>query len=107
MLARFTGVVEGLQVYPENMGRNLDLMHGLVFSQQVMLALVERGADRESAYKLTQKLAMAGWEGEDFRRAVRESPEVRERLSAAEIERCFDLDYHFQHLQQMFEQLGI
>ena len=107
MLARFTRVVEGLEVYPENMARNLELMHGLVFSQQVMLALVEHGASREEAYELSQKLAMSGWEGQDFRKVVRESAAVQQYLSPAEIEQCFDLEYHFQHLEHTFSQLGI
>jgi adenylosuccinate lyase len=103
----FTRIVRELTVYPENMQANLEKMHGLVFSQQVMLSLVEKGASREDAYKLSQELAKAGWEGADFRRAVRENPQVREYLSEEEIERCFDLQYHLKHLDHTFEQLGI
>jgi len=89
------------------MQANLEKMHGLVFSQQVMLALVRNGASREEAYQLSQQLAMQGWEGEDFRRAVRESAAVRRYLSEDEIERCFDVRYHLKHLEQTFAQLDI
>ena len=65
-----------MNVYPSNMEANLEKMHGLVFSQQVMLALVEKGASREDAYKLSQQLAMEGWEGANFRKTVRENAVV-------------------------------
>jgi adenylosuccinate lyase len=106
-LHTFTRIVREMEVYPEAMAANLERMHGLVFSQQVMLALVEKGASREDAYKLSQQLAMEGWEGADFRKAVRENAEVRRYLSEDEIERCFDVRYHLKHLDHTFEQLGI
>ncbi len=106
-LRTFAGIVRGLNVYPEAMQANLERMHGLVFSQQVMLALVEKGASREEAYELAQQLAVEGWQGADFREAVRKSPSVRRYLSEEEIERCFDLRYHLKHLEQTFAQLGI
>lgn len=106
-LHTFAGIVRGMSVYPSNMEANLEKMHGLVFSQQVMLALVEKGASREDAYKLSQQLAMEGWEGADFRRAVRENPAVGAYLSAEEIERCFDIRHHLKHLDHTFELLGI
>ncbi len=106
-LRSFARIVAGMNVYAENMAANLDKMHGLVFSQQVMLALVEKGASREEAYKLSQKLAMDGWEGADFRRAVRENEAVRELLTEAEIERCFDVQYHLQHVDLTFKRLGL
>jgi adenylosuccinate lyase len=106
-LRTFTRIVRNMAVYPENMAANLEKMRGLIFSQQVMLALVEKGASREEAYKLSQSLAMQGWEGGDYRAAVRTHPEVRRYLSEAEIARCFDLEYHFKHLEHTFRQLGI
>jgi adenylosuccinate lyase len=106
-LHRFAGIVRGMNVYPENMAANLEQMHGLVFSQQVMLALVAKGASREEAYKLSQQLAMEGWQGADFRGAVRENEAVRQYLTEEEIERCFDVRYHLKHLDHTFEQLGI
>jgi adenylosuccinate lyase len=106
-LDAFTRIVREMTVYPENMAANLEKMHGLVFSQQVMLSLVEKGISREEAYKLSQHLAMEGWKGSDFRKAVRENEDVRRYLSDEEIERCFDVRYHLKHLDHTFEQLGI
>ena len=106
-LDRFGTIVENMNVYKENMAANLEKMHGLVFSQQVMLALVAKGVDRKPAYELSQKLAMEGWAGGDYRKAVRENPEINELLSTEEIERCFDVKYHLKHLDHTFEQLGI
>jgi adenylosuccinate lyase len=106
-LEKFGTIVANMTVYPENMAANLEQMHGLVFSQQVMLALVGKGIHRKTAYELSQKLAMEGWEGADYRKAVRGSVEVREYLSEAEIERCFDVRYHLQHLEHTFALLDI
>jgi adenylosuccinate lyase len=106
-LDRFGTIVENMTVYEENMAANLEQMHGLVFSQQVMLALVAKGIDRKPAYELSQKLAMEGWAGSDYRKAVRENAEIQSLLSAEEIERCFDVKYHLKHLDHTFEQLGI
>jgi adenylosuccinate lyase len=106
-LDKFGAIVANMTVYTENMDANLEKMHGLVFSQQVMLALVGKGIDRKTAYELSQKLAMEGWQGADYRKAVRESDEVRQYLSAEEIERCFDVRYHLKNLEHTFELLGI
>jgi adenylosuccinate lyase len=106
-LRTFTRIVRELTVYADNMAANLEKMHGLVFSQQVMLSLVEKGVSREDAYKLSQELATLGWQGADFRKAVREHPEVQRLLTSEEIERCFDVRYHLKHLDQTFEKLGI
>jgi adenylosuccinate lyase len=106
-LRTFTRIARNLAVHPENMAANLEKMRGLIFSQQVMLALVEKGASREDAYNLSQSLAMQAWQGEDYRAAVRTHPEVRRYLTEEEIARCFDLDYHFKHLEHTFQQLGI
>jgi len=106
-LNTFTRIVRDMTVYTENMAANLEKMHGLVFSQQVMLSLVEKGASREDAYQLSQQLAMEGWEGSDFRKAVRQNAAVKEYLSEEEIERCFDVKYHLKHLDHTFAQLGI
>lgn len=106
-LRTFTRIVREMTVYEENMAANLEKMHGLVFSQQVMLALVQKGASREDAYKLSQSLAMEGWQGQDFRKAVRANEAVGRYLSAAEVEQCFDVRYHLQHLEHTFAQLGI
>lgn len=106
-LDRFGTIVENMTVYPENMEANLEKMHGLVFSQQVMLALVGKGINRKEAYELSQRLAMEGWQGADYRKAVREDPEVNRHLTKEEIERCFDVRYHLKNLEHTFELLGI
>jgi adenylosuccinate lyase len=102
-LARLAGVVDRLVVYPENMQRNLDRLGGLVHSQRVLLALTQRGVSREDAYRLVQRNAMPVWRGEgDFLDLLRKDPEVSAKLSDAEIEACFDLGYHFKHVDTIF-----
>jgi adenylosuccinate lyase len=102
-LARMTGVVEQLVVYPERMKANLDLLGGLVHSQRVLLALVEAGLSREDAYRLVQRNAMKAWEADaDFRQALSDDPEVRAVLDAEAIARQFDLTYHSKHVDTIF-----
>ncbi len=102
-LARLTGLIDKLVVYPEAMRRNLDRLGGLVHSQRVMLALTQKGVSREDAYRLVQRNAMPVWRGEgDFLALLKDDPEVAERLPAAELEACFDLDYHYKHVDTIF-----
>jgi adenylosuccinate lyase len=92
MTVRFRGIIEGLVVYPDRMLRNLDGSHGLVFSQPVLLALVERGMARDDAYRLVQRNAMRTWEAErPFRDVLAEDPEVTAVLDDAALDACFDL----------------
>jgi adenylosuccinate lyase len=92
MAVRFRSIVEGLVVYPERMQRNLDASHGLVFSQPVLLALVERGLARDDAYRLVQRNAMRTWEAErPFREVLAEDPDVTAVLDPAALDACFDL----------------
>jgi adenylosuccinate lyase len=106
-LQTFTRIVREFQVYPEAMKANLEKLGGLVFSEQVMLALIARGESRDDAYKLVQELAMQSWEGADFKALLLADPSVRAKLSPEEIERCFDLRHHLRNLDHTFEQLGI
>src|SRR5438477_5539431 len=106
-LVTFTRIVRQLDVFPEAMAANIERMGGLVFSQQVMLALVDRGVSRDDAYNLVQRNAAQAWQGADFKQQVLADPEIRAHLTDAEIERCFDLDYHLKHLEHTFAQLGI
>ncbi|MCU0911919.1 MAG: adenylosuccinate lyase [Rhodobacteraceae bacterium] len=102
-LARLTGVIENLVVYPENMQRNLDRLGGLVHSQRVLLALTQKGVSREGAYALVQRNAMKVWEqGADFMAELKADPDVRAVLSEAEIEEKFDLGYHLKHVDTIF-----
>ncbi|HLV81601.1 MAG TPA: adenylosuccinate lyase, partial [Chthonomonadaceae bacterium] len=94
-------------VYPDTMRRNLDLMGGLVFSEQVMLALIATGLSREEAYTVAQRNAAKAWAGEDFRTAVAGDPVVKERLTPQELDHIFDMAYHLKNLEHTFEVLGI
>jgi adenylosuccinate lyase len=102
-LARLTNVIDKLVVYPENMQKNLDRLGGLVHSQRVLLALTQKGASREDAYRLVQRNAMPVWRGEgDFLTLLKNDADVTKYLSPDEIETCFDLGYHFKHVDTIF-----
>jgi len=102
-LARLTGVIDKLVVYPEAMMRNLDRFRGLVHSQRVLLALTQAGVSREDAYGMVQRNAMKVWEeGADFMAELKADPDVRAALSEAEIEEKFDLGYHTKHVDTIF-----
>lgn len=108
MLAKFTEVMAGLSVYPENMRRNLEATHGLVFSQRVLLALVEKGLLREEAYALVQRHAMEAWrKGVSFKELLLKDPEIISRLSPSEIEELFDYNYHLKYVDYIFERAGL
>ena len=97
MLNKLTSLLTGLKVLPENMERNLRLMGDLVFSEHLMLALIEAGLSREEAYKVAQQNAAKAWEGADFRVGVLQDETVRSRLTTEEVERVFSLDHHLRH----------
>ncbi|MBC7132684.1 MAG: adenylosuccinate lyase [Roseovarius sp.] len=102
-LARLTGVIDKLLIYPENMLRNLNRFPGLVMSQRVLLALTQAGVSREDAYRLVQRNALKVWEtGSDFKTELLNDPEVTAALSPAEIEEKFDLGYHTKHVDTIF-----
>jgi adenylosuccinate lyase len=108
LLVRFRGILEGLQTYPDRMRQNLELTGGLVFSEAVLLALVEKGLSRDEAYRLVQRHAMKAWESrEPFKPLLLADPEIRRHLSPAEIENCFDLGYHLRHLDEIFARVGL
>jgi adenylosuccinate lyase len=107
-LARLTGVIDKLIVYPTRMRKNLDLMGGLVHSQRVLLALTQAGASREDAYRLVQRNAMKVWETDgalSLLELLKADTDVTALLPAAEIEACFDLDHHFRHVDTIFERV--
>ena len=107
-LARLTGVVDKLLVYPERMQRNLDLMGGLVHSQRVLLALTQAGASREDAYRLVQRNAMKVWESGGtlgLMELLKADEEVTALLPADRIEASFDLGYHLRHVDAIFERV--
>jgi adenylosuccinate lyase len=107
-LARLTGVVDKLLVYPERMQKNLDRMGGLIHSQRVLLALTQAGVSREDAYALVQRNAMKVWESDgqlSLLELLKNDEDVSARLSAAELESLFDLDYHFKEVDTIFERV--
>jgi adenylosuccinate lyase len=102
-LARLTGVIDKLVVYPDNMRANLDRLGGLVHSQRVLLALTQKGLAREDAYALVQASAMKAWRGEgDFLALLKADPQVAKSLSAEELDALFDLAYHLRHVDTIF-----
>lgn len=104
-LARLTGVIDKLLVYPERMQKNLDRMGGLVHSQRVLLALTQAGVSREDAYRLVQRNAMKVWESDgalSLLDLLKADAEVTAALSEAELEEKFDLDYHFKEVDRIF-----
>ncbi|MEB3169262.1 MAG: adenylosuccinate lyase [Synechococcaceae cyanobacterium] len=109
MLREMTEVVQGLGVYPENMARNLNLYGGVVFSQRVLLALVESGLSREEAYRIVQRHAHSAWntEGGNFRANLESDPEVSQRLTPQQLQACFATDLHRAQLGVIWERLGI
>ena len=105
-LARLTGVVDRLVVYPERMRKNLDRLGGLVHSQRVLLALAQAGVSREEAYALVQRNAMKVWEnGADFLTELLADKDVRAALSEDDIREKFDLGYHLKHVDTIFQRV--
>jgi adenylosuccinate lyase len=106
-LNRLAGLVDKLVVYPENMKRNLDRLGGLVHSQRVLIALTQKGASREDAYRLVQRNAMKVWRGEasDFLALLKADPDVRKHLSDAEIAANFDLGHHLKHVDTIYQRV--
>jgi len=109
MLREMTEVVRGLGVYPDNMTRNMNVYGGVVFSQRVLLALVESGLNREQAYRIVQRHAHAAWnqEGGNFRANLEADTEVTDRLSAQQLESCFSCGLHQSQLAVIWQRLGI
>jgi adenylosuccinate lyase len=105
-LARLTGIIDKLIVYPENMQKNLDRLGGLVHSQRVLLALTQKGVAREDAYRLVQRNAMKAWAGEgDLLTLLKADKDVRKHLSEAELKEKFNLDFHFALVDTIFRRV--
>jgi adenylosuccinate lyase len=109
MLVRFTKIVKGLVAYPDNMARNMDVFGGVIFSQAVLLKLIEKGLSREHSYKLVQSNAMKAWNRSDgnFKANLMADQEVMSHLSKAEVEECFNPRNYLKNLDVVFERLGI
>jgi adenylosuccinate lyase len=105
-LARLTGVIDRLVVYPETMLKNMNKFRGLIHSQRILLALTQKGVSREDSYSLVQRNAMKVWEqGKDFQEELLADADVRKALSEAEIAELFDLGYHTKHVDTIFKRV--
>jgi adenylosuccinate lyase len=105
-LDRLASVIEKLLVYPEAMKRNLEKQGGLVHSERVLLALVQKGLSREEAYKLVQRNAMKAWAGEgDFLGLLKRDPQVIQKIRESELEALFDLNHHLKHVDTIFQRV--
>ena len=107
-LGRLTGVIDKLLIYPERMQKNLDRMGGLVHSQRVLLALTQAGISREDSYRIVQRNAMKVWESdgaESLMELLKADPDVVAKMTASEIEDRFNLDYHFKHIDTIFDRV--
>ena len=108
MLNKFIEVIKGLVVYPENMLGNLVKTHGLIFSQRVMLELMQKGLKRTAAYDLVQRCAMKSWQNkQDFQEALLDDKSVLKYLDAGELERIFNLNYYLRSIDKIFKQVGL
>jgi len=107
-LALFTSIMAGLQIYPQRMKRNIGLTKGLIFSQRVMLALIDKGLSRQEAYELVQRNAMKAWRGDkNFLNLLKADPEVTATLPAEELEPLFDYQYYLRYIDEIFKRLGL
>lgn len=108
MLHRFTGILKNLQVFPETMLKNMDRTYGLIYSQRLLLKLVDAGLSREAAYDTVQPLTARSWDEQiQFRPLVEANDTVKQYLSAADIDDAFDYHYHLQNVDGIFRRLGL
>ncbi len=104
----FTSILDGLQVFPKRMKKNLELTRGLVFSQRVMLALIDKKLSRQEAYKMVQRNAMKAWNGNrSFLTLLKHDAEVMKVISAKELEAIFDYQHYLGHVNEIFSRLGL
>jgi len=107
-LALFTSIMSGLRVYPKKMKQNLELTRGLIYSQRVMLALIDKGLSRQKAYELVQRNAMKAWKGnKSLLSLLKADPEVTAALPQPELEPLFDYQYFLRYIDDIFERLGL
>jgi adenylosuccinate lyase len=108
VLALFTAVMKKLQIYPKRMKKNLELTKGLVFSQRVMLALIDKGLSRQKAYEIVQRNTMKAWKGNrNFLTLLKTDAELNDVLPVKELEAIFDYQYYLQHVDEIFQRLGL
>lgn len=108
MLNRFGNIVKNLTVFPDNMKRNMDRTLGLIYSQRILLALIDKGMAREAAYDTVQPRAMEAWDKQvPFRSLVEADETITSHLSPEEIADCFDYNYHIKHVDTIFDRIGL
>ncbi|MCG4281503.1 adenylosuccinate lyase [Lacticaseibacillus saniviri] len=108
ILVRFTKIIDNLDVFPDTMLANMQKTHGLIYSQRVMLKLIESGLSREAAYDLVQPKTAVAWdEHRDFRELLEADPEVTDRLSTADLDDAFDYHYHLKRVDTIFKRVGL
>ncbi len=106
MLNRFTNMIRQIVVYPERMQRNMEMTGGTLYSQKILLRLIEKGMEREAAYAIVQKTAMEIFEqGGSFQEAITQNPDVTKHLDVKEVEACFDPWQYLQHLDLSYERV--
>ena len=106
MLNRMAGLIENLLVYPERMKENLNMMEGLIFSQQILLALAEAGVSREDAYRLVQSQSMKVWEEkQDFQSLILNDSKISDTLGKEKIKEIFDVNYHLKYISAIFDRV--
>lgn len=108
MLNRFNNILKNLTVFPKRMMENMNLTYGLIYSQRVMLKLINKGLTREEAYDLVQPLTAKAWDEEkQFRPLVEKDPIINTHLSSSEIDEAFDYHYHLRHVDEIFKRVGL
>jgi len=108
MLYKFTQIMENLLIYPEKMKHNMERTNGLIYSQRVLLALLDKVESREKAYELVQRNAMECWRtGEQFRTLLEKDAEVAALLSKSELDELFNYEYHLRHIDQIYARFGL
>ena len=108
ILTRFTKITKDLTVFPEKMKENMNITHGLIYSQRVLLKLVESGLSREAAYDIVQPLTAKVWdEGKDFRTLLEADPKVTDSLTEEQLNDAFDYHWHLKHVDDVFKRVGL
>ncbi|SPX68124.1 adenylosuccinate lyase [Lactiplantibacillus plantarum subsp. plantarum] len=108
ILTRINKIIKTLTVFPERMKQNMDATYGLIYSQRVLLKLIDTGMSRESAYDLVQPLTAKSWDEQlQFKPLVEGNAEIREHLDQAAIDDAFDYHYHLRHVDDIFKRLGL
>ena len=108
ILSIFTRIIEDLRVYPKRMWHNIESTQGLIFSQRVLLALIDKGTAREAAYEIVQRNAALGWDNaQDFRQLIKSDNDVSAYLSTGELDEIFDYGYYTRYVDDTFQRLGL